>query len=77
MKTVIFTVEPVDSLARVIVYPFAIRSISSRNVISLAPVKSPPKIVNGPIPDTAYFAHVTELRSTPDQWNMTLSVNSR
>ena len=64
---VILTVDGVDRRAFVMVYPFAINNKSNRNAISLAPVKNPPNIVNGPIPLTAYFVHVTELSKTPDQ----------
>lgn len=74
MNTVILTVEPVDNRALVIVYPFAMSSISNKKAISPAPVKSPPKIVNGPIPETAYFAQVTEFMRTPDQCSMALNV---
>lgn len=74
MNTVILTVDLVDNRALVIVYPFAMSNINRRKVISLAPVKRPPKIVNGPIPDTAYFAHVTEFNSTPDQCSIALKV---
>lgn len=74
IKTVILTVDAVDSRARVIVYPLAISRSSKRKAISLAPWKNPPKIVNGPIPLTAYFAHVTEFNKTPDQWSMALRV---
>lgn len=76
MKTVIFTVEAVESLALVIVYPFAMRRVSKRNAISAAPIKSPPKTVNGPIPETAYFVQVTELSKTPHQCRRALSVKS-
>lgn len=74
MKTVILMVETVDRRALVIVYPFAINSISNKKAISLAPVKRPPKIVNGPMPETAYFAHVTEFMRTPDQCSIALNV---
>lgn len=77
MKIVIFTVEPVDKRALVIVYPLAINNINSKKQISPAPVKNPPKAVNGPNPDTAYFAHVTEFNNIPDQCKVALIVNRR
>lgn len=77
VNTVIFTVAQVFSLARVIVYPLAIRSSNSRKVISLALVKNDPKLVKGPIPDTAYLAHVTLSSRTPNQWSSTLKANRR
>jgi hypothetical protein len=77
MKTVILTVEGVESRALVIVYPFAINNIKRRNAISPEPVKSPPNTVKGPKPETAYFAHVTAFIITPDQWKITLNVKRR
>lgn len=38
-----------------------------KKLIHSLPIKIPPKIVNGPRPETAYFAHVTEFNNTPDQ----------
>lgn len=75
-KTVILTVEHVDNLARVIVYPFAIKRSNVKNDISLAPMNTPPMAVCGPKPETAYFAHVTPCNNIPNHWRSALNVNN-
>lgn len=53
-NTVNFIVELLDSLALVIVYPFAINNTKVRNDISLAPINNVPIVVFGPSPVSPY-----------------------
>lgn len=50
MNIVNLTMEQLESRALVIVYPLAINSNSSKNVISLTPVNKYPAVVLGPYP---------------------------
>lgn len=76
MKTVNLTVVQVDSLALVIVYPLAISRRRARNETSLAPIKSPPKVVEGPSPVKAYFVQATPWNNIPSHCRTALNENS-